>query len=147
MVSRVATSNPVWSPWREFARFQNEVGRMLNEPYRSVVSSDTPAFNVYRNESGSIVTAELPGLNPSSLEITVSGDSVTIQGKRVSEQHPEGARVQRRERVAGEFKRTLKFPYRIDASRTEALYQRGILSVTLPAVEVEKPHQVTVKSA
>lgn len=147
MVSRAGVTNSVWSPWRELVRFQNEVGRMLNEPLRPQANSDGLAFNIYRNDKGSVVTAELPGINANSLEISVSGDAVTIQGQRVAEQNPEGARVQRRERAGGEFKRTLKLPYRVDAGRTEAVYQRGVLSVTLPAVEDEKPHQITVKSA
>lgn len=147
MVSRAAVSNRVWSPWRELARLQNEVGRMLSEPLRPHSGTDGPAFNIYRNETGSVVTAELPGLNASSLDITVNGDSVTIQGQRIAEQNPEGARVQRRERVTGEFKRTLKLPYRVDGSKTEAVYQRGVLTVTLPAIEDEKPHQINVKSA
>ncbi|MDB5392477.1 MAG: heat shock protein Hsp20 family protein [Planctomycetaceae bacterium] len=145
MVSRVV-SNAVWSPWRELARFQNEVGRMLHEPIRPNASSDGPAFNIYRNDRGSVITAELPGIDASSLEISVSGDVVTIQGKRVAEANPETARVQRRERNAGEFKRTLKLPYRIDAGKTEAVYQLGVLSVTLPSVQDEKPHQIVVKS-
>jgi len=147
MVSRVPVSNNVWSPWRELARLQNEVGRMLSEPLRPQGGSDGPAFNVFRNEAGSVITAELPGLTAGSLDISVSGDSVTIQGQRASESTPEGARVQRRERVTGEFKRTLKLPYRIDAGKTEAVYQRGVLSVTLPAMEDQKPHQITGKSA
>jgi HSP20 family protein len=147
MVNRVTSSNSVWNPWRELARFQNEVGRILQEPRHPQVSSEGPAFNVYRNEHGSVVTAELPGINANSLDISVNGDVVTIQGQRVAESNFEGARVQRRERAAGEFKRTLKLPYRVDANRTEAVYQRGVLSVTLPAIADEKPHQIAVKSA
>jgi HSP20 family protein len=146
MVSRAAVSNSVWSPWRELARLQNEFGRILNEPLQPH-GGEGPAFNIYRNDTGSVVTAELPGINSSTLEISVSGDLVTIQGQRVAEQNPEDARVQRRERAAGDFKRTLKMPYRVDAGRTEAVYQRGVLSVTLPAIADDKPHQVTVKSA
>jgi HSP20 family protein len=146
MVSRVGVPNGVWNPWQELARLQNEVGRILSEPLQPH-GGEGPAFNIYRNDAGSVVTAELPGINSSSLEISVNGDVVTVQGQRVAEKNPEGARVQRRERAAGDFKRTLKLPYRVDASRTEAVYQRGVLSVTLPGVADEKPHQIAVKSA
>lgn len=146
MVSRIATANGVWNPWRELARLQNEMGRMFQESPITNSFVDGPAFNIWKYDGGLLATAEIPGLNPSELDISVVGDTVTISGQRVVEEQPEGARVQRRERAGGKFTRVLKLPHRVDATRASATYERGVLKVDLPASEEEKPHQISVKS-
>lgn len=147
MVCRTSVPNGLWHPFRDLVRLQNDLGRLFDQPLRAPQASDGPAVNVWKNEHGSVVTSEIPGLDIANLEVSVTGDTVTIQGQKVSEEQATESRVQRRERAVGRFTRTLKVPYRIDASRTEASYQNGVLAVTLPVSEDDKRKQIPVKSA
>lgn len=147
MVCRTSVSNGLWHPFRDLVRLQNDLGRLFNEPIRSQQPSDGPAMNVWKNDQGSVITTEVPGLDVAQLEVSVVGDTVTIQGQKVAEDYSQDARVQRRERSVGRFARTLKLPYRVDASRTEANYHKGVLTVSLPMLEDEKRKQIPVKSA
>ena len=108
---------------------------------------DGPAFNVWKSDAGASVTAELPGLDLEKLDISIVGDTVTIQGQKAAENFAEETRVQRRERSVGQFTRTLKLPFRVDAARSEATYSKGLLTVTLPSLEDDKRKQIAVKSA
>jgi len=147
MVCRTSVHNGLWHPFRDLVRLQNDLGRLFNDPIRTQQPSDGPAFNVWKGEQGSVLTAEIPGLDVSQLDVSVVGDTVTIQGQKSAEDYAADARVQRRERAVGKFTRTLKLPYRIDASRTDATYQKGLLTVTLPTLEDDKRKQIAVKSA
>jgi HSP20 family protein len=147
MVCRTSVPNGLWHPFRDFVRLQSDLGRLFDQSARvPQKASDGPAINVWKNEHGSVVTAEIPGLDVANLEISVTGDTVTIQGQKVAEPQSSESRVQRRERAVGRFTRTLKLPYRIDAARTEASYQKGVLTVTLPMSEDDKRKQIPVKS-
>ena len=147
MVCRTSVPANLWSPFRDLVRLQGDLGRLLGEPLRTQKVPDGPAFNIWKNENGASVTAELPGLDLEKLEVSIVGDTVTIQGQKAAENYPEETRVQRRERAPGQFTRTLKFPFRVDASRSEATYSKGLLTVTLPSLEDDKRKQIAVKSA
>lgn len=146
MVCRTSVPNGLWHPFRDLVRLQNDLGKLFGEPARAVQPTEGPAVNVWKGEHGSILTAEVPGLDVAQLEVSVVGDTVTIQGQKVAEDYPQDARVQRRERAVGRFTRTIKLPYRIDAARTEATYQKGLLTVTLPLSDDDKRKQISVKS-
>lgn len=148
MVCRTSVSNGLWHPFRDFVRLQNDLGRLFEQPVKAPQKApDGPALNVWKAEHSSVVTAEIPGLDIAKLDVSVTGDTVTIQGQKLPEEQVQDSRVQRRERAVGKFTRVLKLPYRIDAARTEASYQKGVLTVTLPMFDDDKRKQITVKSA
>ena len=103
------------------------------------------------------LTAELPGVRADQLEITVTGDVLTLSGeKRAPAAAAEGEREddatpsdQRRtftERVFGAFRRELKLPFAVDASAVEAEFTDGVLSVRLPKSDSERPRRIEVKT-
>ncbi len=147
MVCRTSVPAGLWSPFRDLVRLQGDLGRLFSEPLRTQKAPDGPAFNVWKSENGACVTAELPGLDLEKLDISIVGDTVTILGQKAVENYSEETRVQRRERAAGHFTRTLKFPFRVDSARSEATYNKGLLTVTLPSLEDDKRKQIPVKSA
>lgn len=109
------------------------------------VSTSFPAFNVWSNEEGAILTSELPGIKMEDLDITVTGKEVTIKGAR-KEGDGYDARYLRRERPAGEFTRSFEVPYQIDAARVEAKLSNGILRIELPRAENDKPRKIAVSA-
>lgn len=131
-------------PFTEVQRLQREMNRLFSGA-TEVYAHDFPAVNVWRGENGAIVTAELPGIDPAKLDISVVGDSLTLTGIRELETLKEGESYHRQERTYGRFARTLQLPFQMVAAKVEAKYERGVLQITLPRVEAEKPKKISIK--
>jgi HSP20 family protein len=106
-----------------------------------------PPINVWTGRDNVVVTGELPGFDPAKIELSVQGDTLTFSGSREAEQLEEGATYSRQERDVGSFSRTIQLPYRVDPDQVEAHYDKGILTITLPRLEADKPKQITVKAS
>ncbi|MBA3315898.1 MAG: Hsp20/alpha crystallin family protein [Planctomycetota bacterium] len=140
-------SQMTWNPWQELDGFRREVSSLLNAAPRWTSEMAQPtAFNVYAGHEGVVVTAELPGFDPESFDVSVQKDQVTIRGKR-SEAPIENVRYHLRERGLVELEKSFQLPFIVDAEKTEATYERGVLTVRLQKVEEAKPAKVTVRTA
>jgi HSP20 family protein len=129
-------------------RLQRDMNRLFNRygaPDSMRTAPSYPAINVWVNEDGQIVTAEMPGLGPDDIDITVVGDTLTISGSRGSEDLPEEARVHRHERGFGKFSRSLQLPFAVDSDKTQARFNDGILEIKLPRPETDKPRKINIK--
>ena len=136
--------------WREMDRLRRDMDRLFESTlprWQRQKPAKFPAINVWANkDEGVIVTAELPGINPDNVNISVTGDTLTLSGSRQPEATDETAQYHRRERTYGEFNRTFELPYSVNASKVEASMQQGTLRVTLPRAEAEKPRQISIQS-
>ncbi len=106
-----------------------------------------PLLNVSEDKDNFYVRAELPGIAPSDLDISVTGKTLTIQGERKAPQAEEGARYHRRERSFASFSRAIGLPCEVEPDKVTAESKDGILTITLPKVEEAKPKQIAVKAA
>ena len=106
-----------------------------------------PSIIVSATEDRLIVRAEIPGIDPQQLELSVSGDVLSIQGVRLTGQGLEGGWYHRRERESGAFNRAVRLPAEVDGEKTEASYQAGVLTVTVPLRQAAKPRQVPIRVA
>ena len=106
-----------------------------------------PAMNAWTNEDGAVITAELPGVNPEDIDISVVGETLKLTGSRQPEELAEGAKYHRRERGHGKFTRTFQLPFSVEADKVEAVFEKGILHISVPRAEAEKPKKISVKSA
>jgi len=136
----------VLSSWREFERLQREVNRLFTD-LRDPGETAFPPVNVWTNPEGAIVSAELPGIDANKLDISVLGNSVTINGQREAEPVKEGSTYHRRERLTGRFTRTLEVPFRIESAKVTAEYKRGVLNINLPRAEDDRPKQIAIKAS
>jgi len=102
-----------------------------------------PPINVFQQGDDFVAIVELPGVNKDDLNIQVKENTIRLSGKK-SVEYKGGASVHRRERVSGEFDRTLSIPVRIDPERVKAEYRDGILAVFLPRAESDKPRTVKI---
>ena len=134
------------SPWTDLERMENEMNRMLSR-YAYPSSGEFPAFNIWGSSDQAVVTTEIPGIEPDAIDISVAGSTLTVRGSREPEGIQEGESYHRRERWYGKFSKTIELPFAIQADKVEARFAKGILSITLPRSEAEKPKKVTVKSA
>ena len=135
--------------WHEMDRLQSEMNRMfqVNYPNRLRPAPAYPALNVWTNEESLNVTAEVPGVRPEDIDISVVGDTLTLSGTRKPEELDDNARYHRQERGYGEFTRTLQLPFPVDVEKVEATFRNGVLLVAMPRSEEDKPRKITVKSA
>jgi HSP20 family protein len=129
----------------EIKRLQRDMNRLFAEMPRTV-GQEYPAINVWSGEHDYILTAELPGIDPAQLDISVVGDTLTFRGSRDFETLREGETYHRQERSGGRFSRTLQLPFQIDAERVAARYEKGILTLTLPKTAAEKPRKISIKA-
>ena len=137
----------VWNPWQELDAFRREVSAMLNGgPRWGNDWAEGPSFNVYSGEQGVILTAELPGFDPDAFDISVQNDTVTVRGRR-AEETAEDVRYHLQERGAVEFEKSFRLPFPVDADKTEAAYEKGILTVTLHRPEEQKPRKIGIRTA
>jgi HSP20 family protein len=102
-----------------------------------------PPINVFQQDDNLLAIIELPGIDKNSLQIEAKENTVRIAGKRVVS-YPEQVSVHRRERISGEFDRTLSLPVRLDPDGIKAEYQDGILALLLPRSERDKPRNIAV---
>ena len=102
-----------------------------------------PPLNIFRNGEDFTLIAELPGVSSSDLDIQVKGRTVRLSGAK-SVKYPEKASVHRRERLQGRFDRSMTLPIEIDQDRVTADYRDGILAVTLPRAERDKPRSIRI---
>lgn len=102
-----------------------------------------PPVNVFQQDGDLLAIIELPGIDKSSLQIEAKENVIRIAGKKAVS-YPEGASVHRRERVAGEFDRSISVPVRLEPDRIKAEYRDGILALFLPRSEADKPRTITI---
>ena len=134
------------APWQELDRLQREMNRLFATAPQQRMAPGFPAMNVWTNQDGAMITAELPGVNPDDIDISVVGETLTLSGSRQSEELQENDRFHRRERGYGKFTRAFELPFPVEADRVEATFNKGILYVFLPRAEADKPRKISVKA-
>jgi len=132
-----------WVP--EAQRLQRDMNRLFSG-IPLYISQENPSINLWGAENDYIVTAELPGIDPQKLDISVVGDTLTFSGNRNVEPLNEGETYHRKERSDGHFSRTLKLPFHIDAGKVDATYEKGILQITLPRSAADQPRKISIKA-
>jgi HSP20 family protein len=137
------------STWREMDRLQQEMNRVFESyyPARMRQAPGYPAMNVWTNENGVKLTAEVPGVHPEDIDINVVGETLTLSGTREAEELNESARYHRQERGYGKFTRSIQLPFPVDVNQVEATFKNGVLNIALPRAEADKPRKILVKSA
>jgi HSP20 family protein len=147
--AEVASMNGVhwqgrWDPFREL---QREMGRLLEglDPFQALRNvRQYPPINVYDAGDGYILSAQLPGIAPEDVELSMTGETLTMRGER---KRPEGVKddsYRRQERPVGRWARTITLPDRVDSAQVSASFINGILTVSLPKAESAKPRHIPV---
>jgi HSP20 family protein len=139
-----------WFPFFDMAKTLEEMDRAfdgIGRPLglRSVPRGTFPAINLYEQGDAVVMTAEIPGVKPDELELTVLGDSVVLKGQRKAEPS-NGDRIYRRERAAGPFARTVTLPESIDPNSVQAEYRDGVLRVRMEKARKAKAKKIEIKS-
>jgi HSP20 family protein len=157
----MATRFPVSSLAGDMVSLRSAIDRLFNESFvpsgmRPFWSSENGAsqaalpLDVYATENEVVVLAAVPGMDPEDIHITIDKNTVTLSGRipnAVDAEEAKGASWYLHELPYGSFERALTLPVALDAARAEATFEHGMLRLTLPKAESEKPKQIKVKVA
>lgn len=110
-----------------------------------ITSAWVPPTDVFEDAEGLKIVAELPGLAPSEVKLTVENHTLTIRGEKKQVAEEQSARVHRYERSYGSFERSFTLPSTVDVDRVEAKFEHGVLRISLPKAERAKPRAIEVK--
>ena len=114
-------------------------------PASLVRRNSFPALNLWENEEKYYLEAECPGLEIDNLELSITGNQLTINGERKNEYSGETA-FHRQERGTGKFTRTVALPTEVDADKVESSLKNGVLTIQLLKAEEAKPKKIKVQS-
>lgn len=133
----------------QMERMQREMNRLFSDFFgrgaAPVQSGVFPPLNVTEDQENLYVRAELPGILPDDLEISVEGETLSLRGERRLPA-AENVSYHRRERESGRFRRILTLPARINPDAVDASFKNGVLKMVLPKAEEAKPKQIRIKS-
>jgi len=132
-------------PFGDLQRDINELFDSLLPGFgQGLFSRAVPPVNVSEDADALLVECELPGVDQDRLEVSITGDVLTVKGERPALEPGEGTTVHIRERTYGAFSRAITLPAAIDSDRVEARYDSGILMIRVPKAPEAKSKQVAV---
>ena len=131
-------------------RKMENLQQRLNELFVNQVADNNdfqfPPINLWISEHGAKIEAEVPGIESKDIDILVMAESLTLKGNRQQEESNSGSVYHRQERGFGSFARTIELPFKIEVDKVEAEFSKGILCISLPRAESDKPKKIAVKS-
>ena len=142
MLHNIENTGRWLDPLRQMRFAQKDMSRLLDN--LRLTAPEFPLMNIWAGTDGAIITAEVPGVLPEEIEISVHQNTVTLRGSRQVEPLAEDAVIHRQERVTGAFTRNLVLPFRVDGDRATATFRHGVLRLDLPRPEADRPHKITV---
>ncbi|BCW99461.1 MAG: Hsp20/alpha crystallin family protein [Armatimonadota bacterium] len=148
-------SAPARSLFREFDELRRSVDRLfgglgvLSGPLfeSPVFDAGFGAVDIYETGEDVRISVELPGVEQKDVQISVTGDTLTISGERAAEEEKEEGRYHIRQSARGAFRRSFRLPAEVDADKAKAVMKNGVLKVTLPKTQVAKTRNIKVESA
>lgn len=138
-----------WHPLRELSVIRDEVNRLFEElgrfPKETAFAVGTPAVDLWETDKDVMVTAELPGVDPDNVEISVTENTLSLSGEARVEEEVKDRNFIRRERSYGKFSRTLSLPVPVKPDEAEASSKDGILEIKLPKAQQARVRSVRIK--
>lgn len=143
------TAMQMYRPWGLLGEFQREINQLFDPRNdASVVTNDwVPAVDVREHKDRFVIRADLPGVDPKNIDVTMENGMLTIRGKREEEKETGGNGWHRVERASGSFYRRFSLPDSADAEKISAHTANGVLEVTIPKQERVKARKISVDVA
>ncbi|WP_245479662.1 Hsp20/alpha crystallin family protein [Hansschlegelia zhihuaiae] len=155
-----SSSEPAAAParrhlMREFDRLFDRMSSVIELPAMERLferaigpSAFAPAIDIAETNDEYKLTAEVPGLEPSQVDVSVVGDMLVIKGEKTRETEKTEGGTQISERTYGSFRRSFQLPDDVDASQIEANHRNGVLTIRLPKIgEAKQAKKIEVKAA
>jgi len=141
-----------WYPFSDARSLRRHTDRLFDDFFRGprLIPWESAEFmfplDLYETEESLVVKAPLPGVRPGDVDISITDDILTIKGETKSEEEVKRENYHRRELRYGSFCRSVPLPTRVEHGKAEAVFEQGILTVTLPKTAEAKPKTIKVKA-
>ncbi|MBN1450568.1 MAG: Hsp20/alpha crystallin family protein [Anaerolineales bacterium] len=139
-----------WEPMREMMTLREAMDRLFDDAFTRPLSlsgvSAMPAIDMYQTEDEIVVKATLPGLKAEDVDITVTGETLTLRGEFKQKNEQKETSYHIREVRSGSFERSLLLPTDVKAEKAKADFENGVLTITLPIAEEVKPKSIMIKA-
>ncbi len=142
-----------WSGFPSISSLQSEMNHMFDRFFKgwdlSGLGAETgtwlPPIDLAETNDKVVVKAEIPGIDPKEIDISIQGDTLSVKGEKKEEKEEKGGNYYRMERRYGSFSRSIDLPASVDTNKVSAEYKNGVLEITLQKKEGVKPKQINVK--
>ncbi|MBE0479704.1 MAG: Hsp20/alpha crystallin family protein [Dehalococcoidia bacterium] len=140
-----------WQPLRDFVVLKQAADRWFDDVISPAalsrfIDQDGLPLDVYEKDAEIVVKASLPGVKPDEVDISITGDVLTIKGEHKEEQEVKEENYFRKERWQGTFSRSLVLRVPVETDRAEAHFEDGVLTLTLPKATEARPKQIKVEA-
>jgi len=140
-----------WRPFGEIGSFRREMDRLRDRLFgerpfvRDFTEEWVPSVDISETEDKILMKAELPGLEAKDVDVSISGDILTFKGEKKKEEEEKDEHHHYVERYSGSFERSFRLPVNVQTDKVEAVFDKGVLKVTLPKVEEARKKEIEIK--
>lgn len=139
-----------WQPLSDLVSLRDSMDRLFEDSFANAWNTNSakgrlePNLDVYETDDELVVKAALPGIKPEDVDITLTGDVLTIRGETKDESEVKEKNYLYRERRFGSFSRTLTLPSNLQYDKADAKFENGVLTLSIPKSEAIKPKTIKV---
>jgi len=138
-----------WNPLAELDLLHDQLNRAFGSSLADWAPSfgwgtSFPSVDVYQDKDNVIVTAEVPGLGREDVDLTITGNTLTVKGEKKHASEEKEDNYQHVERASGSFQRVIELPVEAEAAKATATLEHGVLTLTLPKSAAVKPKQIAI---
>jgi HSP20 family protein len=134
---------------REMMTLREAMDRLFDDAFTRPISINNwgmPAVDMYQTDDAVVVKAALPGLKSDDVQISVTGEALTLKGQFKQSEEVKEATYHMREQRYGSFERSVMLPASVQTDKAKAEFENGILTITLSKAEQAHPKVITVKA-
>jgi HSP20 family protein len=139
-----------WEPMRDMISLREAMDHLFDEaftrPMDAISGFRAPAIDMYQTDDEVVVKAALPGIKADQVQISVTGDLLTLKGESQEQSETKEKAYHIREQRFGAFERSVMLPTQVQSDKAKAEFEDGILTISLPKAEEVRPKTITVKA-
>jgi len=139
-----------WEPAREMMTLRDAMDRLFDDAFTRPLSvsgvSTMPVIDMFQTDDEVVVKANLPGLKAEDVDITVTGETLTLRGEYKQQAEEKNATYHVREQRSGTFERSIMLPTDVKADKATAHFENGVLTIAMPIAEEVKPRSISIKT-
>ena len=142
-----------WEPFTELISLRQAMDRLFEEsfvrPSRALAligDGIQPPIDMYQTPNEVVVKASLPGVKPEDVNITITGDNLSIKGETKAIQEVKREYYLYQEHHYGRFTRSITLPHALQSDKAEAAFENGMLTLTIPRADEAKPKTIEIKA-
>ena len=141
-----------WEPVREMMTLREAMDRLFDDAFtrplsvRDGWSMSVPAIDMFQTDNEVVVKASIPGIKAEEVQINITGDVLTLKGEVNQEDERKDRAWHIREQRFGSFERSVGLPTAVKTDKAEAVFENGILTITLPKADEVKPRTINIKA-